>query len=181
MKKTILLFALITSTVLFSQEKQKFEYAPNGITDYIVVNTDPALTKSELYKRAINWVKTTYKNPESVLKSEIQEESIRINGFQNDAVCNKALGMTTCFGLEYTLEISFKDGKYKFDFMDLIASTQAGRFPLESYRKAIYKDDNSIKKSGALLKSSIEESLNGIAESFQNYVNGETQKKNDNW
>ena len=45
----------------------------------------------------------------------------------------------------------------------------------------IYKDDNSIRKSGELLKSSIEESLNGIAESFQKYVNGETQKKNDNW
>ena len=111
MKNSILFtLAILFSISTYSQDLPKLKLNPNGV-EPIVVITD-SIKATELYKKTLNWVQETYKNPEKVLKAKIENEKIRIEGFTDNAWWYKYLGATQIFGMEYSLEISFKDGKY---------------------------------------------------------------------
>src|SRR5690606_1935870 len=99
----------------------------------------------KIYNKAINWVQETYKNPDKVLKANITNEKIRIDGFANGAWWYKTLGITSNMDMEYTLEISFKDGKYRFEYI-------IGQFFLSSGEKALYNYSTFFKKDGEIRK-----------------------------
>lgn len=116
MKNTItLLLALITFNV---SGQNTFTYNKDGLTDYVVVKTD-SISKDELFKKSINWIKETYKNPDEVLKTTIDNDKIRFEGAEENLICLKSLGMKTCYTGTYTIEILFKDGRYKFNPISL--------------------------------------------------------------
>lgn len=168
--KKLLLMLLITASMT---AQQKFEFKKEGLTDYVV--TEVKGTAPELYTKTINWVKETYKNPDEVIKMKIDNEKIRIEGFQKNFNCISSV----CADALYTIEISFKDDKYKFDAVSMEMKNSAGSFtiPLEDF--SIYYD-----KKGELKKQSVEplnnlvNLFNGLNESLKNYI---SEVKKSDW
>jgi len=117
MKKIIsfLITIIIISTKSFGQEKE-FVFTKEAFTDFVVTECE-GKTQAELYKKALDWVYITYKNPKEVIKAHILNEYIRIEGASTDLVCFNILGNKSCNTSKYIIEISFKDGKYKFDIL----------------------------------------------------------------
>jgi hypothetical protein len=112
MKK--LLFSLLLISAFANAQETEFKFTKDGFTDY-VIGTVPNKTASELYKKTIDWVNITYKNPREVIKAQIENDYIRIEGFKSSMLCKKILLSNICENGRYQIEISFKDGKYKFD------------------------------------------------------------------
>lgn len=108
MKKIILLFFLFSTRIGFTQETE-FKFSKNEFTDFVVVECKNK-TQSELYKKTLDWVAVTYNRPSAVIQGQIENDYIRIEGFSKDLVAN---------GTKYQIEISFKDGKYKFDIIQI--------------------------------------------------------------
>lgn len=175
MKTLFSLIMLLVSVVSFSQDSLKIN--PEGYSS-IVVSVE-GKSASELYNEAINWVQTTYKNPENVLKAKIENESIRVNGFSSNAWFYKNMGMKMYYDMNYTIEVSFKDGRYKLDFT-------VGEF-YESGKVVMHRPKHFFKKDGSVSKMysdavpSIEKTMNDLSMSFYNYVSGKNQEKNNDW
>ncbi len=118
MKKIILLLSLLSSsTIIYSQETE-FKFVKEGFTDFVITQCE-GKTQSELYKKALDWVSVTFKNPKEVIKAQIENDYIRIEGSSKNLVCFNAMGKS-CNTAKYNIEISFKDGKYKFDVINNI-------------------------------------------------------------
>lgn len=116
MKKILLPFVLLIGFVGYSQE-DNFIFDQKGLTDFVVTSCD-GKTQSELYNKCLDWISVTYKNPSQVIKSKIENEYIRIEGFSSDIVCYSYMGKR-CSDTKYEIEISFKEGRYKFDVLSI--------------------------------------------------------------
>lgn len=124
MKKIVL--ALLIGFCGFAQETE-FKFSKEGFTDYVVTEV-PGKTQSELYKKAIDWVSVTYKNPKEVIKAQIENDYIRIQGASSTLVIFNVLGSKTYYDSRYQIEISFKDGKYKFDVIEIEFYTSPSKY-----------------------------------------------------
>jgi hypothetical protein len=113
MKKTVLVLLMSVCFYTNAQETE-FKFTKEGFTDYVVIPIE-GKTAQELYKKTLDWVSLTYKNPKEVIKAQIENDYIRIQGIKSNMLCVKSLGISTCFDVRYEIEISLKDGKYKFD------------------------------------------------------------------
>ncbi len=178
MNKIILLFAVLSSNIVLAQDIPQLKLTPNGV-EPIVVQVD-SLTASEIYKKALNWVQETYKNPDKVLKANITDEKIRIDGFAKPAFLWKSLGFDQSMNMDYTVEISFKDGKYRLEYIIgqfYIDGGQRARYTYTSFYKANYE----IKKSYVDAVPSLEQTMNNLSKSFYNYVVGSNSNVDKDW
>ena len=80
MKKILLLVLLTFSTLSFGQETE-FKFTKNGFTDFVVTTIENK-TQQELYKKTLDWIQVTYKNPKEVLLAQIENDYIRFEGIQ---------------------------------------------------------------------------------------------------
>lgn len=175
MKK--LLFALLVFSSSFAQEK--FELTTAGFTDYVVTNVEG--TQSEIYNKAVNWIKETYKNPDQVIKMTIENEKLRFEGFKQNAICTKALGSIVCSNLTYSIEISFKEGKYKFDPISIEISGQDGtksNVSLEKVNTLWFKNGKPFKGYEGII-SDFENHYNTLNQSLKEYITGASKTNND--
>lgn len=117
MKQIITIVTLLCSGVLFSQETA-FTFTKDGFTDFVVVSV-PNKTQAELYKKTLDWVSVTYNNPKEVIKAQIENDYIRIEGVKENALCMNVMLSRMCDDVKYQIEISFKEGKYKFDVVSV--------------------------------------------------------------
>jgi hypothetical protein len=109
----------VTNISPTSSAPTAFELSKDGFTDFIVTSV-PNKSQSELFKKALDWVALTYKDPKEVIKAQIDNDYIRIEGVSLGMVVVNALGRQAHDG-RYQIEISFKDGKYKFDVIKMEA------------------------------------------------------------
>ncbi|MGV3698286.1 hypothetical protein [Flavobacterium sp.] len=168
MKKLILLLMICSSS--FAQDK--FEWSANGVTDF--VTADVTGNASQVYGKAINWIKENYANPNEVIKMQIENEKIRFQGLKKNFNC---IGSVCADGL-YTIEISIKDGKYKFDPIELQLSNSAGSFSFPmSELKAYYDKKGELRKGSKESLDNVVNMFNELNESLKGYING--VKKND--
>lgn len=144
MKKIIVLFFVCVFG--FAQDST-FTFTKNGFTDFVVTEVS-GKTQQELYKKAIDWVSFTYKNPKEVLKAQIENDYIRIEGTK-DGLVSGFMGST--FPIKYVIEISFKDNKYKFDVISieyLVPANQYGAGGWKNYE--LTKVEDHYKKNGEI-------------------------------
>lgn len=172
MKKIILLFIFSISAIA----QDKFEFKKEGLTDYVVTKIDSSASK--LYIKTINWVKENYKNPSEVIKMTIENEKIRFQGFKENFYCIKSMSSPVCSNALYTIEISFKEGKYKIDPIELILINKSGlsnEIDLNDF--SIYYDKKgNIKKSSEDAPILIEQLFNGLNENLKNYISNKIDK-----
>jgi hypothetical protein len=164
MKKSLIIILLLFINYLSNAQETSFKFSKEGFTDFVVINID-GKTAPFLYKKTIDWVSLTYVNFKEVLKAQIENDYIRIEGINE--------------GCLYQIEISFKDGKYKFDLISYLHI--AGRTNLLDMN--IWFDNNGNIKNQRLEKiiAKHELFLNGLNNSLANHIKNETSpsKKND--
>ena len=68
--KKIGILLLLVSGIMTAQETEFTFDNTKGMTDFIVVNVE-GKTAPEIYKKVIEWIKITYKNPDKVILSTI--------------------------------------------------------------------------------------------------------------
>lgn len=172
MKRTLFLFSLLT--VCQFAFSQKVEIKPEGIAP-VVISFD-SLKANDLYTKAKNWVQESYKNPEKVLKADIPNEKIRVTGFKQKAWYQKTL-LTAYFDMEYSLELDFKDGKVRASITPLESWTSGEHTKVLFDYKTFFKDNGDVRNQYRSSKTSMEESINEVIESFVAYV----KKKKEDW
>ena len=174
MKKTILALLLCTS-VLFAQETPQL--TREGVTELIQPIT--GLSAGDLYSKTKEWVQTTYKNPSEVLKSDIENKTIRIVGYSEGFFFIPSMGKQYQ-DIEYGMTFLFKDGRCKINFELLNIYYNGGR-SMHQMKWFFKKKDGSIKKVYKKSYNSFMESLTALYKGHYDYVTGATATANDDW
>ena len=148
MNKIICLLVVLVTTIAIAQtttapklpvdEKTKL-ISYNKVKDIASVSSD------DLYKRALNWANTYYKNPIDVIRKN--------NRTEGEIVCKARYkimnprdkkGFATEGGVVmYTLNLQFKEGRYKYDLTE-INWKQQSYYPIEKWtdtKTAYYKPE----------------------------------------
>lgn len=190
-KKTIIILSLIIMIGSLSYGQDTFTYDKTGLNPkYLVVETD-SLSKTEVFEKTINWIKETYKNPDEVIKTTIGNEKVRFEGFKDDLICVNSLGMIYCYYALYTIEISFKENKYKFTPLTLeyrIPASQygaGGMFPIEfNEASSLYNKKGKLRGMYKKVPPAIQALFNDLNKSLNEYLKQEelsVEDDNDDW
>lgn len=175
MKKLIFIF-LLSSIFSYSQNKiDQFDITKEGIKP-IVVEIDSLKTSSFIYEKAKEWIQLNYTNPDLVLKSDIKNSSLRINGYKKDAWTSVVSKLTYSFDIDYNIIIEIKDGKYRLQYIinKFILSGQDCGFN----EKTFYTSDGKIIDGYIDAEKQIEKHMNYLSKSLYDYILG---KKDNNW
>lgn len=174
MKKNIyILLVVIFATNLSFAQENKFTLTKEGLTDYIVTPLENK-TAIQIYKKTVEWISKTYADPKEVIKAEIENDYIRIEGSSNSLICINASGTKICNPTKYVIDISVKEGKYKFDILELSQfSSQTNswynfKFDAEQMKNAY--DKNGEFKKYCMYYPEIPEYFNSLNENLKNYV-----------
>jgi hypothetical protein len=184
MKKITLL--LFISFSCFAQE-DKFTFSEKGFTDYIVTNC-PDKTKEEIYSKVIDWISIIYNTPKEVIKGEIINDYIRIEGIKKNVALGTLLGMPTVDNYKYQIEISVKDSKYKLDVINIENYTSPSQYITGGWNSINITNTSSYYKNGKIrtsvkfLPESLPEIFNELNRSLSNFIlKNETTTKKSDW
>ena len=194
MKKLLFILLSISVSVATAQEAEFTFNNERGMTDFVVANVE-GKTAPEIYKKAIEWLKITYKNPDKVILSTIENEYIRFEGSSgsfysiNLGFMGKSYQQT-----KYQIEISIKDGRYKFDIIGMENYTSPSQYSSggwsdntlfnanvtkEYLEKFIYKKDGTLRSAWKNIND-VPVYFNDLNKSLLDYIMV-SQKKNDGW
>lgn len=173
MRTVIIIFICLLSTSLFGQTNTLFDLTKDGVKP-VVVELD-SMDVKVLYTKTLKWIQESYKNPSEVLKTNLVNEKVRIDGYKSNAWYYKSLGVRQEYDMEYSFEIEFKDKKLRLTFTPGQFWTQGQK----SYTySAFYKGSGELKpiyKDGEL---SLEQTMNELKDSLISYLN---KKKDNDW
>lgn len=193
MKRIVMLLLLISGLMNAQETEFTFDNA-KGMTDFVVVNVE-GKTAPEIYKKVIEWIKITYKNPDKVILSTIDNEYVRFEGFSSSfysiyvPLAGKAYSDT-----KYQIEIYVKKGKYKFDIIGMenyLAPSQYssggwsannlfnGNIDKEYLEKTIYRKDGTLRSTWKNIDD-IPLYFNDLNKSILEYITTFV-KKTDGW
>jgi hypothetical protein len=177
MKVKALLLLVFISASSFAQDTV-FKFSKEGLTDFVVGSFDsPA---KDIYKWTLAWVKENNKRPDAV-KVSVENEMIVFQGFKENFLCSKAGGTNVCSNATYTIEISIKDGKYKFDVTELDLKDKSGKGtkPNLSDFSEYYDKDGNLKKYNTDVPGTYEGLFNDLNKSLLTFL--DKKKKAENW
>ncbi|MGL2987803.1 DUF4468 domain-containing protein [Flavobacterium sp. RSSA_27] len=187
---------LICFTLFSNAQESKFVFDyKTGLNDYIVTPVE-GKTASEIYAKTLNWIKINYSDPSQVILSNIENEYIRFNALA-DYICYDSLKpnniTTDCYKVKYEIEISFKDGKYKFEIISLTRYESPAQYrsggwkevPIfskniteESLSKILFKKDGTIKKQYETITKS-GDYFNQLNNLLLDYIKSNNKTKSD--
>ena len=166
---------------------QQFFATPDGLLDandstktYIVIPCE-GKTAKELYDNAIKYIQQNYKNPEEVIKGQVEAEYLSYETFSPSVISFKRSGGRPTYNLTYRTGMHFKDGKVRYEIQNVEMTTDDGYNlyfsgnPLTTV--AIYNHKGELKYDEA--KTKVENYFNTVIMSLSQYLNG--VKKVDEW
>ena len=163
----------------------EFEYNQKGLTPYIVVDVD-SMSQQQLFEQTINWIKETYKNPDEVIKATIDNDKVRFKAVEVDGMRLNSPMINQYYDATYTITISFKNGKYKFEPVSMTYEISSDRLdePINfSDGTDLYKKDGRIRTVNETIPASITSILNDLNDSLYKYLkdfkNADSNK--DDW
>ncbi|WP_303318809.1 hypothetical protein Q4Q34_04970 [Flavivirga abyssicola] len=203
MKNIILFTIILVSTFSYAQnnnsthsENTKFVYGENGLEPRNFTVIVEGMDRHELLSKAKEWLNEKYKDADNVIikndktdktddSDEMEKakpsEKISFNGFTDNAICFGEEPDYNCEGLEYTIELRFRDGEYRFKPKKLkykiASSNKKQTIGLKKHK--FYSKEGKIKKGYEKVSSQIEALLNKINRSLLNYLTGKVQ--DDEW
>ena len=196
MKNFILLTLILISAFSYSQkkhhdhsEKEKFSYTNNGLEPKDVSVSINGMKRAVLLSKAKEWVKEKYGDSEEKFE-EIENDNaekgkkvkkIRVKGFSENAICFNKGADYHCEKANYTIELQFKDGEYKFKPKKLSYKPTSSnkkiniRFDRSDFHTAEGNTDSDYRK----VPAQIEMLLNNLNKSLLNYLTDVPQE--DEW
>lgn len=122
MKKLFVLFVILICTVSLNAQNKYFNLTPHWLVsvsdstkNYVVIIVD-STSAENLYKKTINYINMTYKNPESVIRGKSENEFLTFA--THDEISVKFMAETTV-DVDYFTTISYKNDKIKIIFSDI--------------------------------------------------------------
>ena len=149
--KTILLSFLFFTAFVNAQETEFSFTLEKGLTDFIITPVE-GKTSAEIYKKTLDWIKETYKNPDKVILMTVENELIRFEGSSDSFYALNLMGKQYQ-NSRYLIEVNFKDGKYKFDLISIESFSQGwNKLTFFNYHTSKEFLDNTtvFKKDGTL-------------------------------
>lgn len=183
--RKIFYIGLLISGICIGQETE-FKFTKDGFTDYVVVECKDKMA-NEIYKKTLDWVSKTYNNPKEVIKAQIEYDYIRIEGVSDNLSCINVLGKI-CHDTKYQIEIHFKDGKYKFDIVEIQAyyapsQYSAGGWFTEDFTKmdVYFNKKGEIRGRYKFYPETLPVYFNDLNKSLKEYILSDeiTSKKSD--
>ena len=189
---SLLLFTLI-STSIFAQKVDQFNLSstsPSLVNQFLVLDKD-GMSVEDGYKMVTEWVNVYYNTPKEVIKGDVENEYIRIQGVGGSANCCKILGEVKCKDIRYSISLEFKDNKLKFQLTNLEVyydPTDPSNAP--GYSGWIGYDPQHMdmtKKNGKPYRIRIESAestmahLNVLADDLAAYLENPLAKEDDDW
>lgn len=173
----IVLFALIPFVSLGQALEMKYNLETGGGEFQKVIEV-PGKSANELYNLALRWVTKTFKNPESVLQAKLENEMLRGEGQQKDAVTISKTPSVLAI-LKYEFKIEVKDSKVRILIYNMKSISSSGSYNVETY---IYKKDCSERTNSQAtnIKESITLFITGLISSFEDSIL-EKEKATDKW
>lgn len=167
-KKIIGLFFILTLNYSFSQN-QTFKFNQNGLTQNIIVELNN-FKANEIYNKSINWIKDKYHKPNDVIDATIENESVKFSSVENVFRIYNAFGEYKDYPLEYTIKVSFKDNKYKFEvlYMNVIHES----IDFSEIQNVIYKKNGTLIKWYRDTPEMLENFFNELNKSLKNHILG---------
>lgn len=189
MKKLLLLLLAILPFASFAQtDSSLFLLTENGFVskqdttkDYIVKNYQN-IKKEKLYQKALIGVTKLYISPKDVI-SKVENETISIN-----AIANNVFSGSTFYNslyVDYTFQLSFKDGKIKFGPI-LLNSIYNAHVELQlkyipvgfgGVSPSIYNKDGKVRRSLQKMYNQLSYYFNNLVTQFSLSINSNI--KND--
>jgi hypothetical protein len=189
MKKTVYMLVLFLTVCASAQEKEFSFTTEKGMTDYVVTSIENK-TAVEIYKKITEWIRV---NSNNVLLSKIENETIKFEGKSDSLYSYNSLLGRVYEKTKYQIEISIKDGKYRFDligmqyFSPASKSDKGGWKEIDFFNKNLtkqklekfYKKDGSLKTTWKDLPD-VPKYFNNLNSSLKEFI--ETNSiKNDIW
>ena len=178
---TIISFAQ-APTFTLSEEKPTF---PN---QFVAIEVD-GLTIPDGYNRTLEWINITYNTPSEVIKSQLENKYIRIEGIVQNFYPYDVLN-TMFASLRYTIEFKFKENRVKFDVIDTEYFIPSGQYNaatwvnLEFLNSKMYKKNGKHKKAYAKKARKVMTYFNELVLSMDTYIKkpiGENESGDDDW
>lgn len=165
---------------------QKLVVTPDGFRNevdtekaFVVINVE-GQTAKQLYDAALKYIHKTYQNPDSAIKGNITDEYIKFVTHATNFITIKNSFVNTPFSTDYTCELSFKDGKVRFEIPSIVMYDK-GDFKLSFKGQGafsgyfIYNNKNELKRKDA--KEFIENYFNIQIENIWNSLLNKTDEK----
>ena len=179
MKKSLLLLSILAFTLGMNAQNETFTY-PNNVGDklsgqYIVIEEKG--TPQENYSKVINYINKTYNTPAEVIKSQIKDEYLRIEGvsglFKNGGVT---------ISTKHTLEFKFKEDRIKLTILKLQEVTQGWNITDYCTYDKTHKSNSKIKKSGMNYAIRVIDGLNELSKNVKTGIAQESSETpDDDW
>lgn len=168
------LLAILLSAMAFSQSlivtPEGFQDSKDNTKEYVVIDVE-GKTAKELYNNAINYIQRTYKSPDDVIKGTVENEYLSFDTY------SKSIGkMATGFSWKdleatYTIRLDFKDGKAKFELLNLKMFTNIAG---EKIPVALKMNSSSgwgiYRKNGKIYMKKMEVTKQDIEDYFNSFI-----------
>ncbi len=171
MKYGCLFILFLLHGQVHGQDYSKFVLTKDGV-EPIVVQFD-SMSAPVLYAKAYKWVQKSYKNPEKVLKTNLQGEEIRVEAYKEGAFFYKQFGKPYYFDIEYSFTIQLKDKKIRLIYTPSQIWTSLSSRALFSY-SSFFKKTGELKDVYRDAKPSMEQTMNDLVKSLCDYLNNKT-------
>jgi hypothetical protein len=146
-----------------------------------VVTEIDSKTAEQLFLKTKEWIQLNYKNPSEVLKAEIVNDMIRIEGYSTSFFYLQSLGKQF-YDLKYTIEFYFKDGKYKFSFVGNKVTSKGQNVPFFTLPTSFFKNDGvTVRSLYTEGYDSYIKSVEDLYLSHYNYITDKTVHAKNDW
>lgn len=147
----------------------------SGTITYSEVVQVPGASQAELYIRAKEWFVINFRNPASVIQVDEKQDGVLIGKAWQDNSSFAMLSWVTDSRLWYTVKITVKDGRYKYELSNFMEQTVPTRldirpsdpYPIESYALASKKPNGKPRYSVLYFQQHLDAAAHALANSVK--------------
>ncbi len=117
--------------------KDGFRDEQDSTKSFVVVDI-PDVDAATLYARMIEYINVNYKNPDEVLKGNVENKYVKFATFKPDFVEVSNVGKMLPTKVNYTTSLNFKDGKVKYEIVAFDCKLQNGDYAVNLIKKGFF-------------------------------------------
>jgi hypothetical protein len=154
---------------------------------YVVVESED-LSIEQGYQSVLEWINITYDSPDKVIKSQIENKYIRINGIAKNLYAYDAMGAMIT-NIQYDIEFKFQQNRVKFDITELQFYIPAGQYNAAGWAPLSFDYNKAFKKNGKRKKvywkqvDNVLSYFNNLSSSLNKHLKNPTEnfKEEEKW